>query len=199
MNDQRPIDGADRVVQLKHLPDRSHDAHPSNFQHLLALSEPAIKAYAETEQALANGNLTTKQREQIALAVAEINDSDYCLAAHSATAKNSGLSEQEILDARRATAPDLKARAMLRFTQLVTLQRGDIKPEVLSAIFKAGFSQPEVTEIIANIALNIFTNYLNTAFRTEVDPPTPASQQSTQQAERPANYQGRWFDTIPFF
>ena len=36
----------------------------------------------------------------------------------------------------------------------------------------AGFSEGEVAEIVANVALNIFTNYFNHVAETEVDFPT---------------------------
>jgi alkylhydroperoxidase family enzyme len=60
---------------------------------------------------------------------------------------------------------------MLRFTQSVVLQRGDVSDEDLGALRKAGFSEGEMIEIVANIALNIFANYLNILARTGPDCP----------------------------
>ena len=140
------------------------------FVHILAKSPIALQAFVEAERALSKGQLTNKQREQIALAVAEINDSDYCLCSHSTKARNCGLSEEDVQLARRAAAVDGKAEAMLRFVQLVTLQRADIRGVDLRAVLKAGWSEEEVVEMIANIALNAFTNYLNRVFGTEAVP-----------------------------
>lgn len=142
-----------------------------DFLKLLAKSHAATQAYIKAGQALATGQLTREQRKQIALLVAEINNSDHCLVVHSASARNCGLNEEDIRLARRAAAVDPKTEAMLRFTLLVTAQRGDIKREDLRALLKAGFSEGGVMEIIANIALNIFANYLNVVFRNEVDSP----------------------------
>jgi len=122
-----------------------------------------------TEKALAKGELTARQREQIALAVAEINDSKYCLAVHSVAGREAGLSDEDIRLARKAGARDSRAEAMLRFAQALTLQRGRISQEDLAALRRAGFSEPQLVEIIASVALNIFTNYLNVVFKTEVD------------------------------
>jgi hypothetical protein len=36
---------------------------------------------------------------------------------------------------------------------------------------KAGFSDAQIVEIVANIALNIFSNYFNSVAKTEVDFP----------------------------
>jgi uncharacterized peroxidase-related enzyme len=148
-----------------------------HFLSILAQSPATALAYAQAEGALAGGRLSRRQREQIALAVAEINGSKYCLLAHSATGRNAGLTGEEIESARRAAAPDAKADRMLRFTQSLVLQRGEISDEDLGALRKAGFSDAEIIEIVANIALNIFTNYLNILGRTEVDFPALADGQ----------------------
>jgi uncharacterized peroxidase-related enzyme len=145
-----------------------------NFLRILSKSPAAALAYMLAEGALAEGRLSRRQREQIALAVAEINGSRYCLLAHSAAGKNAGLTGEEIESARRAAAPEAKADRMLRFTQSMVLQRGEISDDDLCALRKAGFSDAEVIEIVANIALNVFTNYLNILSKTEVDFPAIA-------------------------
>jgi uncharacterized peroxidase-related enzyme len=140
-----------------------------NFLKILGKSPAAARAYMRVEDALADGRLSERQREQIALAVAEINGSNYCLSAHSIIGRNAGLTDAEIQSARRAAAPEAKADQMLRFTQSMVLQRGEISDADLGALRKAGFSDPEIIEIVANIALNIFTNYLNILSKTGPD------------------------------
>jgi alkylhydroperoxidase family enzyme len=93
--------------------------------------------------------------------------------AHAKAAKEAGLTEEEIDLARKAGAHEAKAEALLRFTQEVVLQRGKISDEDYCAVLRAGFSQGELVEIIGNIALNIFTNYLNLVAKTEVNFPMP--------------------------
>jgi hypothetical protein len=73
--------------------------------------------------------------------------------------------------ARNATAADPKAETMLRFTRAVVLQRGDISDDDFHALRKAGFTDAQIVEIVANIALNIFSNYFTSVARTEVDFP----------------------------
>jgi uncharacterized peroxidase-related enzyme len=146
----------------------------SNFLKILAQSPAAALAYLRAEEALAEGRLSGRQREQIALAVAEINGSEYCLLAHAAAGSKAGLTGQEIESARRAAAEEAKADRMLRFTQSMVLQRGEISDEDLGALRKAGFSDGEIIEMVANIALNVFTNYLNMLSKTEADSPALA-------------------------
>jgi uncharacterized peroxidase-related enzyme len=142
-----------------------------NFLQLLAHSPAVIEAYRAYDHALAQGQLTPQQREMIALTVAEINGSKYGLSAHYAAAKAAGLSEEEIRLARQAAASDPRQTALLRFTRAVALQRGEVSDADFQALRSAGFNDAQVTEIVANIALNIFSNYFNSVARTEVDFP----------------------------
>jgi alkylhydroperoxidase family enzyme len=60
---------------------------------------------------------------------------------------------------------------MLRFAQAVAIQRGEISDADFLSLRQAGFTDVLVTEIVSNVALNIFTNYFNLVVRTEVDFP----------------------------
>ena len=142
-----------------------------NFLHLLANSPAALKAYEACVGALAQGELTPRQRELVALTIAEINGARYCLSAHYALARKIGLDDNEIRAARRATSADHQIRAMLRFAQSVALQRGEISDADFLALRQAGFSDALITELISQIALNIFTNYFNSIARTDIDFP----------------------------
>src|SRR5436190_9475882 len=126
-----------------------------NFFHLLANSPASLRAYIRADAALVRGQLTPRQRHQVALAVAEINGSSYSLSAHYEAGKKLGLTPKEMLSARKATAADPKAATMLSFTQAVVLQRGEISDGDFQALVKAGFTDGQIVEIVANIALNI--------------------------------------------
>ena len=141
------------------------------FLQVMANSPASLRAYIRADAALVRGQLTPRQREQVALAVAEINGSTYSLSAHYDTGKSLGLTHQEMRLARNAAAADPKAETMLRFTQSVVLQRGEISDDDFQALRKAGFTDAQIVEIVANIALNIFSNYFNSVAKTEVDFP----------------------------
>jgi len=141
------------------------------FMQVLANSPASLQAYLRADAALVRGQLTPRQRQEVALAVAEINGSSYSLSAHYDAGKSLGLTKQEMRLARNATAVDPKADAMLRFTQAVVLQRGEISDDDFQALGKAGFTDAQIVEIVANIALNIFCNYFNSVAKTEVDFP----------------------------
>ena len=151
-----------RRLKLKEVP---------NFLHLLANSPASLRAYIRADAALVRGQLTPRQRQQVAVAVAEINGCSHSLSAHYDTGKSLGLTHHEMQVARSATAADPKAETMLRFTQAVVLQRGEVSDDDFQALRKAGFTDAQIVEIVANIALNIFSNYFNSVARTQVDFP----------------------------
>jgi len=150
-----------------------------NFLRLLGKSPPSMNAFVKAQAALAEGKLTPQQREQIALAVAEINGSGYCLAVHARSARAVGLSEQTIQMSQKAMANDVKTQAMLHFVQAIVLQRGEISDRDFTAMRNTGFSDQEIIEVLANVVLNIFTNYFNLLAQTDLDStPSPVSRHS---------------------
>lgn len=142
-----------------------------NIMRTMAHSPAVLQGYLDFSHALSKGNLSAKFREQIALAVSEVNDCQYCLAAHSAIGRSVGLSEEAIGDSRRAESPDPKEAIALTFARKVLEDRGWVRDEDVAKLRKVGFSQGDIVELIANISLTVFTNYFNHVAETEVDFP----------------------------
>lgn len=143
-----------------------------NMFRTFAHSPAALEGYVGLSGALARGVLDAATRERIALAVAEINGCGYCLAAHSYLGKNlAKLSEGEIEKNRRGTSADPKAAAAVEFAALVVAKRGQVGSADIEVVRAAGFSDAEIVEIVAHVALNTLTNYLNEIANTAVDFP----------------------------
>lgn len=142
-----------------------------NMMQAIGNSPAALNAYLQFSGSLAGGSLSNQQREQIALAVGETNRCDYCLAAHSALGKMAGLSSDQIRDARRGQAVDSKSDSLLRFARKLVNERGHVSNEDLQELRDHGFSDGDLTEVVANVALNIFTNYFNHVAETDIDFP----------------------------
>ncbi len=143
-----------------------------NMMKLLGSSAPALEGYLSLSGALAKGTLDAKLRESLALAVAEFNDCDYCLAAHSYIGKNLvKLSDEEINRARDGLATVPRHAAALRFAQRVAAEHGRVTDGDLDKLRDAGFDDAETLEIVLNVALNVLTNYDNNVARTDVDFP----------------------------
>lgn len=142
-----------------------------NLVSTLAQSPAAANAYLAFNGALAKGSLSAKLREQISLVVGETNSCDYCVAAHTMLGAKAGLSKDEVLDARSATAPDEKSAAALAFSRKIVSERGIVSDSDVDGLREHGFTDGDIAEIVANTALNIFTNYFNHIAATTVDFP----------------------------
>ncbi|MBI4906587.1 MAG: carboxymuconolactone decarboxylase family protein [Acidobacteria bacterium] len=142
-----------------------------NLFRVLGNAPAALDAYLGFGAALSGGVLGAKQREQIALAVAEVNQCGYCLSAHTFVGSKLGLSEQDILAARRAQAADPRTNAILELARNIVVQRGEIGAGGLERARAAGLTDADIIETIANVALNIFSNYVNHIAGTDVDFP----------------------------
>ena len=119
----------------------------------------------------AGEGLNAQQREVVALTVAEANGCEYCLAAHSTIGKMVGLSPEAIEAARRSDGIDDASRAVARFATSVLESRGRVSDAELEAFHAAGFGDDAVVEIVAHVALNVYTNFFNNLAETVVDFP----------------------------
>ena len=142
-----------------------------NLMRVFGNSPAAFEAYMNFSGALLRGVLPAKLREQIALAVSEINGCDYCLSAHTVTGRMAGLSSEAILAARRSAAVDEKSNAALKLARAIALQRGHISDADLQGPRHAGLDDAEIVEIIQHVALSTLTNYTNNVARTVLDFP----------------------------
>ncbi|SOC90573.1 uncharacterized peroxidase-related enzyme [Rhizobium sp. AN5] len=143
-----------------------------NIFRLVSNSPAALNVLASLQAALGKGKLAPATRERIALAMAEANGCDYCLSAHTFTGtKFAKLDEAEIASNRRGTSKDAKAAAAVEFARALTTARGLVAPGEIVKVRDAGYNDAEIVEIIAHVALNTFTNYVNEALDTEIDFP----------------------------
>jgi len=142
-----------------------------NMMKTMAQSPAVLEAYLGFSGALSRGGLSAQLREQIAITVAQANSCEYCLSAHTTIGKMVGLKPEELAASRQAQAAEAKADAGLKFAQALVVNRGLVSDNALAAVRAAGFSEAEITEVVANVALNIFTNYFNHVTQTEVDFP----------------------------
>lgn len=143
-----------------------------NLMKMTGNSPAALEGYLSLNGALAKGALDLATRERIALATAEYNGCAYCLAAHSYIGKNMAkLDERDIALARDATSGDAKAAAALKFAHRVAAARGHVSDAELAAVRAAGFDDGAIVDIVANVALNVLTNYLNNVADTDIDFP----------------------------
>lgn len=146
-----------------------------NLFRLVGNSPAALEGYLGMSGALAKGTLPAQTRERIALAVAQVNGCNYCLAAHTYMGKNlAKLDDAEIAANRRGGSNDARADAAVRFAKLVAQERGHVGETALQAVRLAGYTDAQVIEIVQHVALNTWTNYINEVAATDIDFPAAA-------------------------
>lgn len=147
-----------------------------NLFRMVANSPAALQGYVGMLGALSKGALPAATHERIALAVAEANGCDYCLSAHAWLGKNVAKLEDAEMAANRAGASlDPQAGAAVRFARQVMESRGHVNDAQLRAVRDAGYTDAEVIEIVQHVALNTWTNYINSVAHTAIDFPVVAA------------------------
>lgn len=157
---------AEQLAQIK----SAFGIVPNMFK-AAANSPAALSSMWGSFGALGGGRIDAKLGEQIAVAIADRNDCNYCLAAHTGLGRKAGATAQEMAEAQAGRSTDPRTAAALTFALAVVDRKAGIETSDVEALRAAGFDDGEVVEIIAHIALNLFTNYLNVALDVPVDFP----------------------------
>lgn len=168
------VDPATAAADAKALLDEIKSAFGTapNMFRAVANSPAALKSMWGAFGALGSGTLGAKLGEKIAVAVADRDACSYCLAAHTLLGKNAGASGDEMADAQAGRSSDPKTAAALAFALKLVENRGQVANADVQALRAAGFDDSQIVEIIAHVALNLFTNYINIALDVPVDFPS---------------------------
>lgn len=143
-----------------------------NLFRIIANSPAALEGYLGLSGALGKGSLDARTRTRVAMTVAELNGCEYCLSAHTYLGKNlAKLDDEELSANRSARSVDARAAAALQFVSKLVRARGHVAEVDVQEVKAAGYDDAQVVELILHVALNTFTNYLNSALGTEVDFP----------------------------
>jgi uncharacterized peroxidase-related enzyme len=146
-----------------------------NMMASFAQSPIAFNAWATLLGSLSKA-LDVKTRDGIGLAVSEFNGCNYCLTVHSYTAEHMArLAPDEIILARKGHARDPKRDAALGFARKVVETRGKVDDADLKRVRDAGYSDANVMEIVALVAMYSLTNFFNNVFDPEKDFPVVAA------------------------
>jgi uncharacterized peroxidase-related enzyme len=142
-----------------------------NLYASMAHSPAALRGYLALRDALTGGALGAVERELLALLVAQDNDCEYCVSAHTFRGSRMRISEEDLVRARRADSANPHTRAVLRLARSVLAQRGRVGDDELAVARAAGVTDAEVLEVVAHVALNALSNYVNHVARPPLDFP----------------------------
>jgi AhpD family alkylhydroperoxidase len=141
-----------------------------NLYATLALSEHALGSYLALQNA--RSSITGKAREVVNLVVSQVNDCEYCLAAHTVIGGMVGFTPAQILEIRRGRAAwDTKLDALAMLVKNITIERGHADPARVEAFLAAGWTQENLVDVIVGIGDKTVTNYLHGTTKVPVDFP----------------------------
>jgi AhpD family alkylhydroperoxidase len=141
-----------------------------NLYATLAHSENALGSYLTLQSA--KSSITGKAREVVNLVVSQVNNCEYCLAAHTVIGGMVGFTAEQVLEVRGGSASfDTKLDALAKLTKNIAINRGHADSAVVDAFFAAGWTDENLVDTIVTIGDKTVTNYLHGVTKVPVDFP----------------------------
>ena len=134
-----------------------------NFIGVMAGSPPVLRSYARFRSELRNGSLTYATQQRIALAVAEHQGSEYAISTLQRTGRDAGLGMDEIALAREFDSRDEREASLLRFLKSLLESDGAPPAYLLEEAREADWTDEQILEAVAHVALATFTNLVTRA------------------------------------
>ncbi len=141
-----------------------------NLYATLAHSEHALGSYLAIQNA--RSSITGKVREVVNLVVSEVNDCEYCLAAHTVIGGMMGFSGEQILEIRSGRASwDARLDILARLACDIASKRGHADQALVAEFLAAGWTKENLVDAIVVIGDKTVTNYLHATTQVPVDFP----------------------------
>ena len=151
-----------------------------NLEKALGFVPNLFATYAYSDHALGNylnlsnakTSLSAKEKEVVNLAVSQVNECRYCLAAHTAIGKMNGFTDEQILELRSGAASfNTKLDALARLAKNITENRGATDAAVVANFFEAGWTKEHLVDTIVLVGDKTISNYLHKTTDVPVDFP----------------------------
>lgn len=143
-----------------------------NLYAVFACSQYALGSYLQLQRR--EDSLTAQQREVISLIVSQVNDSAYCLRAHTMIAKLNGFTDEQIMEIRTGSAAfDPALHALAKLTKRMVVSRGKAEADELLA---AGLTRENLVDVVLAIGDTTISNYMYKLSEIPIDfPEAPAT------------------------
>jgi uncharacterized peroxidase-related enzyme len=142
-----------------------------NLMATFATSPTVLQGYLAMDGVFEKGTFSPVERQLILLAASIENDCNYCAAAHSTIAKNFLHAPAETISAVRdgKKLADRKQNALVTLVREIVRERGKAKTASIDEFLAAGYSKPQVMELLLGVALKTVSNYLDKLSPATVD------------------------------
>lgn len=143
-----------------------------NFFAAIGIDGASLSGFLAFQETLNNNaQLTAKQRELIALAVANYNGCHYCVSGHTFSAKRIGLTPEECVNAQKGKNTDAKDQAIIDLALNILKTNAHLTDEMLTNAKNNGVTDQEIIQITALTALNTLSNWVNNIVDPTIDFP----------------------------
>jgi len=138
----------------------------------LAESPVALNAYLHiNEQLMKHSSLTPAQVQTALLAISEVNQCEFCIAAHSWVGSKMLANPQTVKAIREGgDIEDTQDRAMVQLIRAVVRDRGFVADEIVEQFLNVGFSKENLFDLLVCNMLKALSNYANHLTGTEINP-----------------------------
>ena len=143
-----------------------------NLYAMIAYSSDVLEGYLNYSHIVNNTSFNKKELEAIKLAVSEINQCEYCKAAHTAIAKMNGFTEDETIAIRTAQLSDTRLNVLIMVAQEIAKKKGQLSDELKEIFFLEKFSNKVLVDLIAVVNMVSFTNFVHNATQVPLDFPS---------------------------
>ncbi|HEY9048170.1 MAG TPA: carboxymuconolactone decarboxylase family protein [Ohtaekwangia sp.] len=141
-----------------------------NLYAYFAKNETALGDYLTLQNR--NSTLTSREKEVVNLIVSQINDCQYCLAAHTYIAKMNDFTDEQILEIRSGQAGfNTKLDALAKFVKEMSRLKGRPAKTTLKQLFDVGYTEANLVDIIMMIGDKTISNLLHGVSNLPVDFP----------------------------
>jgi uncharacterized peroxidase-related enzyme len=144
----------------------------------MANSPGLLATYLDGYRRFRSGSgFTPAEQEVVFLTISRVNSCEYCMAAHSHIGAHFSKTPSQVINAIRddEPIPDPKLSALAAFTRSLLDTAGRPSVAEVEAFRSAGYSEPQMLEVVLAIAVKTLSNWTNHLFATPVDDTFAAS------------------------
>lgn len=116
---------------------------------VMASSPPLLKAYLRLNELFEETSLSAVEQQVVILSISAANECEYCVAAHTITARMQKVSD-DVINSIRTSQPiaDARLESLRRMTETIVKSRGWPDPAVVDTFLSEGFRPEQMLEVI---------------------------------------------------
>ncbi|MFG0335861.1 MAG: carboxymuconolactone decarboxylase family protein [Maioricimonas sp. JB049] len=138
---------------------------------VMAHAPATLDAYMTLGSILEKSTFSPKEQQLILLAASVENECRYCTAAHATALKSMLKADAETVAAVREDRKlsDAKQDVLVKTVREIVRERGHVSDSTVKGFTDAGYSQPQLLELLVGVAMKTLSNYLDHITPVEVD------------------------------